>query len=243
EAEHPAPGWKPSSAYFSNRVLIFNEAELGALVGKLPARATEFFGAYKAFLDSPRLPLLSRLRSIDMDHYMPGAVLSKVDRMSMQHALEVRCPILSMEVARFAEKLAPCHCYAEGQGKLVLKEVASRYIPRAWLERKKMGFSVPIALWEQQKFIDTLETLALGKGALSTRFLEPTRIRHFIEKQRTASGFSAYQVWALLILELWLRNSTTQAAKLRPTNPLRSLFGGAAAREPIPAQHTQSAAA
>ena len=186
------------------------------------------------------MPLLSRLRATDLNHYMPGAVLAKVDRMSMQHALEVRCPILSLEVARFAEKLATSHCYAEGQGKLVLKEVGSRYIPRAWLERKKLGFSVPIHLWEKEKFITTLSTLALGPGGLLPQFLDPARIEQFIARQRTNNGFSAYQIWSLLILELWLRNHAAISSRIHA--PIRSRLSRRPAYFPRPSTGAEARA-
>ncbi|WP_370694207.1 asparagine synthase-related protein, partial [Klebsiella pneumoniae] len=66
------------------------------------------------------------LREQDVNHYMPGAVLAKVDRMSMRHGLEVRTPFLSPEMGRFAQAL-PVRSLAEGRtGKLILRRLAAR---------------------------------------------------------------------------------------------------------------------
>ena len=64
---------------------------------------------------------------------MPGAVLAKVDRMSMQHSLEVRAPLIGIEVADFAKRLAADDCYAAGKRQSFLKKVASRYLPEEWM--------------------------------------------------------------------------------------------------------------
>lgn len=197
-------GWRASKAYLSNRILIFELEHTKELFGELPPETEELLQRLRAELDATSSPLISRLRKVDMNTYLPGAVLAKVDRMSMQHALEVRCPILSIEVARFAEKLHTSHCYAAGQGKLVLKEVACRYIPRAWLDRKKQGFSVPTHLWKQQDFIGTLKKMVLSEDSLLKGVFERDRLLRFVKRQEEG-GFSAYQVWSVLLLEIWLR--------------------------------------
>ena len=74
---------------------------------------------------------------------MPGAVLAKVDRMSMRNALEVRTPFLTREIARFAESL-PLALVANPQvGKVLLKQLALRYYPKEWVCRPKQGFGIP----------------------------------------------------------------------------------------------------
>lgn len=197
--------WKPSDGYFGSRIMIFNEGELAAFLGEIPPETKAGFESYKARLNDPSAPLLSRLRAIDTANYLPGAVLAKVDRMSMQHALEVRTPFLSREVASFAEKLAVQHMYADGQGKLVLKEYASRFIPRPWLERRKRGFGVPTHLWDRSSCIRTLKKLLLGNGALSQYWIGREGLERFIKRNEDPNSFSAYQVWSVLVFEVWLR--------------------------------------
>ena len=76
---------------------------------------------------------------------MPGAVLAKVDRMSMQHSLEVRTPFLNVELARFAERL-PEKVLADGEfSKRALREVAYRYLPRDLIDMPKRGFGLPMS--------------------------------------------------------------------------------------------------
>lgn len=197
--------WSAGASYFSDRILIFRESEVRKLIGEIPKRAQSTFRNFRESIDSGNGPLLSRLRKTDMNHYMPGAVLAKVDRMSMQHALEVRCPILSMDVARFAEKLSTGHCVRSGRGKLVLKEVASRYLPRTWLDRPKFGFGIPTHVWEQGELINYLSSIVLTRESVVADMFGRKGIKEFVEAQSSVHFYSAYQVWSLLLLELWLQ--------------------------------------
>lgn len=197
--------WSPSKGYFTWKILLFIENEIHDLFGGVPTETADYFNSYKRALDDSKLPLISTLRQIDMYNYLPGAVLPKVDRMSMQHGLEVRTPFLSREVATFAEKLSPASCYAEGQGKLVLKEVGSRYLPRELLERRKMGFGVPTHLWGHRECCHELRSLVLGRGSMLREFVHVEGLERFVTRQENSNSFSAYQVWTALIAEIWLR--------------------------------------
>ncbi len=198
--------WQASDGYFGSRIMIFNVPELTALMGEIPPETRAGFEAYKAKLNDPGSPLLSRLRAIDMANYLPGAVLAKVDRMSMQHALEVRTPFLNREIAAFAEKLAPEHLYLDGQGKVILKDYVNRFVPREWLDRRKQGFGVPIHLWDRVGCLKTLRRLVLGSGALTQHWVGRKNLESFVQRQESPGTFSAYQVWSVLILEIWLRS-------------------------------------
>lgn len=199
-------GWKASDGYFGSRIMIFNEPQLADLLGEIPEETRAGFESFKARINDGSYPLISRLRALDTATYLPGAVLAKVDRMSMQHALEVRTPFLNREVAMFAEKLAPEHLYASGQGKLVLKEYVTRFVPREWLDRPKRGFGVPIHLWDRGGCLKTLRRITLGPGGLSKHWIGRKGLERFIAVQERPESFSAYQVWSVLIFEIWLRS-------------------------------------
>ena len=84
---------------------------------------------------------------LDMDTYLPGDILCKVDRASMKYSLEARCPILDQRVMEYSFRLP--HSFKDHNGcqKYILKEIAYDYIPRELLDRKKTGFSVPLDKW------------------------------------------------------------------------------------------------
>lgn len=217
--------WTPGGVYFGNRVLLFSEDDLRFVIDRIPPETAARMRKLRQELNHPSKPLIHRMREIDAETYMPGAVLPKVDRMSMQHSLEVRCPLLSIHVARFAEKLGPEALYQNGQGKLVLKQLGSRYIPMEWLARKKMGFGLPMNLWGRDELLKALKTLTLGENGKLFQHIGRAGMERFVNKQSNPNTFSTYQVWGVLMLEIWLQNHPSRVGKSfqsRPWNRLRS---------------------
>lgn len=84
---------------------------------------------------------------LDMDTYLPGDILCKVDRASMKYSLESRCPILDTGVMEFSFRIPHGYKYAKRDKKHILKEIAYDYIPRELLDRPKVGFGVPLDKW------------------------------------------------------------------------------------------------
>ena len=84
---------------------------------------------------------------LDMDTYLPGDILCKVDRASMKYSLESRCPILDTDVMEFSYRIPHEFKYKDGDKKHILKDIAYDYIPKELLERPKVGFGVPLDKW------------------------------------------------------------------------------------------------
>jgi len=84
---------------------------------------------------------------LDMDTYLPGDILCKVDRASMKYSLEARCPILDKDVMEFSYRIPHSYKYHNGDKKHILKDIAYDYIPKELLERPKVGFGVPLDQW------------------------------------------------------------------------------------------------
>lgn len=84
---------------------------------------------------------------LDMDTYLPGDILCKVDRASMKYSLESRCPILDKNVMEFSYRIPHEFKYKNGDKKHILKDIAYDYIPKELLDRPKVGFGVPLDKW------------------------------------------------------------------------------------------------
>jgi asparagine synthase (glutamine-hydrolysing) len=90
---------------------------------------------------------LSLLQYLDMKTYLPGDILTKVDRASMAHGLEVRVPILDHKLVEWISNLSPELKLRNGTGKYIFKKALEPYLPQDILYRRKMGFAVPLAKW------------------------------------------------------------------------------------------------
>jgi asparagine synthase (glutamine-hydrolysing) len=202
--------WRAGDMYLSNRVLTFPDEELLRLFDPLPAHTHRFLQEHRTAITADKRPLINVLREFDAATYLPGAVLAKVDRMSMQHSLEVRAPLLGIEVAKFAMRLAADDCYAHGRGKLVLKRVASRYLPQEWMSRPKRGFGLPMTRWSNEALLPSLRTLLFHEDSALSRWVEPARLRAYVGG--LSRDFQPYRAWSLFILEGWLRSHPATAA-------------------------------
>jgi len=192
--------------YLSPRWLMFQPERVAEFMGgSLPPRADAELAAWRSMLrDRSRTPL-QRMRALDTCTYMPGAVLAKVDRMSMQCSLEVRCPLLDRELGAFAATLPDAMLWRAPSGtKHILKELAMEYLPREWMERRKMGFGLPAQCWSQPALLRMADD-SLGADAALRDHLDGAALDRFVQEQRDPAQFSIYRLWPMLILELWLR--------------------------------------
>ncbi len=198
--------YTPADAYLSPRWLIFQPDQVGALTGGLPPAVAASLAQWRAALNDPAQPLLHRMRDLDAETYMPGAVLPKVDRMSMQVSLEVRCPLLDRGVATLARDLPLDACWRPpAETKRILKQLAARYLPADWMSRRKMGFGLPSNTWSSEGTLQLARDLLLSSDSRLRGLLDPQGLTRLVEIQAQSEHFSVYQLWPLLILELWLR--------------------------------------
>lgn len=102
----------------------------------------------------------NRRMLLDMDTYLPGDILCKVDRATMKYSLEARCPILDTDVMEYSFRIPQKFKYHKGSKKYILKEITYDYIPKELLDRPKKGFGVPIDKWLRGPLRDQLEAVS-----------------------------------------------------------------------------------
>ncbi len=160
-----------------------------------------------AALHDPRwrdLPDSDALQALDVHTYLPGDILTKVDRTSMACSLECRPPLLDHALIELAARLDSSLKLRAG-GKYLLKKLAERYVPHELLYRKKRGFRVPIRRWFKGELLPRAATL-LRHGALIERgVLDPRGVAWLMRAQRRPWINLSSCLWALLALELWAR--------------------------------------
>jgi asparagine synthase (glutamine-hydrolysing) len=147
--------------------------------------------------------LLDRMMLADQMTYLPDDLLAKLDRASMAVSLEVRAPLLDHRVVEFSWRLPHRLKLRDGIGKWILRQVLYRRVPKAIVERPKMGFSVPIDRWLRgplRSWADGfLNASELGRGGL----LDPTEIVRSwrdLEAGRAANGA---RLWAVIMFQAW----------------------------------------
>ncbi|MBI5327370.1 MAG: asparagine synthase (glutamine-hydrolyzing) [Deltaproteobacteria bacterium] len=149
---------------------------------------------------------LQRVQRFDTSTYLADNLLFKVDRASMLASLEVRVPFLDHELVNFCLGL-PFHLkYRSHIQKYILKKMMMGKIPNEAIYRRKMGFSVPIFVWFQNKFNDYLRDTLLSKRAKERGIFRPGYVEAMLEPSRMMTDrHNSLKLWCLLILEEWHR--------------------------------------
>ncbi|MGI8527153.1 MAG: asparagine synthetase B family protein, partial [Pseudolabrys sp.] len=169
-------------------------------------------GAYDA---SPSTGgLLEWMQALDTTTYLPDDILQKVDRASMNCALEVRPPLLDHRVVSFAFGLPRRLRVRDGETKWLLRRVLQRYVPRALFERPKMGFGVPLADWLRGPLRpwaeDLLDPVQLGGG-----YVNIDAARRMWKDHISGRRNMAYALWTILMFEAWRRRWAIAPAMCR----------------------------
>lgn len=138
----------------------------------------------------------------DMRHYLPGDILTKVDRASMAVSLETRIPLLDPSIARFALGLPLELRLQDATGKLVLRELLKRYVPEGLFNRPKAGFAPPLEAWLLGPLRDWAEDL-LAPERLSYGLLDKQKVRAFWERYKKGGTMEEARIWAVLQLQAW----------------------------------------
>ena len=141
---------------------------------------------------------------MDLRMYHPDDILVKVDRTAMAVSLETRVPFLDKDVVEFAWTL-PLEYLREGDtGKLVLRDVLYRYVPKEIMDRPKKGFSIPIKKWlrDDPQLRSWAEDLLAEDKLRSQGLLDPEVVRR-IWNDFTEKGIWRIQIWYILMLQAW----------------------------------------
>jgi len=142
---------------------------------------------------------LSRVQYADMKTYLPGDILTKVDRASMAHGLEVRVPILDHPFVEWAGGLDPRVKLDGREGKAVFKRALEPWLPRDILYRPKMGFGIPLKNWFRGPLRD-LTRARLEHGRLGeTGYFDPDRITTMVDQHMNGLRDHSQPIWALLM--------------------------------------------
>jgi asparagine synthase (glutamine-hydrolysing) len=137
--------------------------------------------------------------------YLPNDLLVKVDIATMAVSLEARSPFLDHHVIEFAARL-PEKLKLHGlTTKYLLKRILKQLLPSENLERRKMGFGVPIGHWFRGQLQPFLRETLLSDKALHRGLFKPQVVKQLIELHTRAERDYAHQLWTLLMLELWFQ--------------------------------------
>jgi asparagine synthase (glutamine-hydrolysing) len=141
----------------------------------------------------------------DMDNYLPDDILVKVDRASMAVSLEVRVPLLDLDVFSFAWGLHPNDRVRNGIGKWPLRQLLNRHVPAGIVERPKMGFGVPINKWLRTELRAWASELLDSNLLQQQGYFYAEPIVRMWEEHKSGSADRSTELWPVLMFQAWLQ--------------------------------------
>ena len=148
---------------------------------------------------------LDRMLAADLALWLPDDLLMKMDKMSMAASIEARVPLLDHPLIEWAARLPDRFKVQGAQGKVLLKRLARRRLPREVVDRPKVGFTVPLSPWFRGPLRPLLEDTLLSPTCLGRGWYDATELRALVRDHVEGRRDRGRELWTLLTLELWHR--------------------------------------
>ena len=168
-------------------------------------RADEVFRAHAE--NAPTDDPVGLAQYIDLKTWLPGDILTKVDRTSMAVALEVRVPMLDHPFVEWAATLPRALRLHGGEGKAILKKAFEPLLPHDLIYRPKMGFSVPLARWFRGPLAGRVRDAVLGSVMADSGLFDRAALTQLVEDHQTGRRDHAAALWSLMMFDSFLRLS------------------------------------
>jgi asparagine synthase (glutamine-hydrolysing) len=165
---------------------------------------------------------LSAAQYLDLHNYLPDDILTKADRMSMAHSLEVRVPLLDHKLVEFAATIPPELNLNGGGGKRLLKKAMRSILPDEVIDRPKRGFAMPLASWFRGELEGFARDLLLSRRSRERNILNPAYVERLLDLHRAGRPLD-FQLWTLISFEMWCRTFVDR----RVLGPRSSVLGPA----------------
>ena len=159
---------------------------------------------------------LSRIQDADFKTYLPGDILTKVDRASMANSLEVRVPILDHHFLEWAGTLPPDWKLRGGEGKYIFKKALESYVPQNILYRPKMGFAVPLISWVRGPLRDRVRASVTGQALADSGMFDMRFLAGLVDQHQSGTRDHSAVLWALVMFDSFLRQVHGVAPADRP---------------------------
>ncbi len=194
----------PADAYFNAMAAFSDEGLLRVLAPGIRSQLAGYSPRdqfHEKFKARAGLPILEQFQSVDMETYLAGDILVKVDRTSMAYSLESRAPWLDHRIVEFAGSLPTDFKLQGSNRKRILRAAMAPYLPGPIVSRRKQGFEVPLAEWLRTSLRTTFEQAVFH--ANGERFLDLSAVRLLWAEHQTGQANHGRRLWSVLVLAMW----------------------------------------
>lgn len=159
------------------------------------------------------LSLADRMMAMDAIHYLPGDILTKVDRAAMAVSLETRVPMLDVDLVRLAWSLPFTMKLRDGVTKWPLRQLLYRHVPRALIDRPKQGFGVPIHEWLRGPLKAWADDLLTDRAHPLDEYYDAAAIMALWRRHQSGQANLQHQLWPILMFQGWRMSQSNGMSK------------------------------
>ena len=204
------PRDQQASHIYSQEQGLFSQAEIMAML--VDRSSFVHFkpmsnGKFQALRPSERQALF------DLRCYLKDDLLVKVDRSSMFHALECRCPLLDYRVVEFAFGLPYNLKVRDGKTKWILREILKEYFPAHFFDRPKRGFSIPLAQWMKGELRFLVDDFLNDKVIDDVGIVRRDVVKDLVSRFQRGDNYLYTRLWALIVMHKWMLESNVSLKK------------------------------
>ena len=157
--------------------------------------------------NNPSRDIYGQVQYLDMKTYLVGDILTKVDRASMAHALEVRVPFLDHKLVEWVSGLPSAFKIQGAEGKYMLKKSLEPYLPHDIMYRRKMGFSIPLAEWFRGPLKQRLIATVTSPRLAGTGIFDMPELGRMADEHISGKRDHNPALWSLMMFEAFLRQN------------------------------------
>lgn len=147
---------------------------------------------------------IRKMQEMDLNSYLPGDLMYKVDMASMANGLEIRSPFLDYRVVEFGLSIPAKYKVGRGENKHILREIAREFVPRRIIDRPKMGFAIPRAKWLREDLEELVRDVLLDEKSRSRGWYKFAQVEEILKRHKNGLELDSL-IWPMFMLELWTK--------------------------------------
>ena len=152
----------------------------------------------------------------DLKYYLPGDLLVKVDRASMNFGLETRMPFLNKKVYEFSDKIPMKYKVDKNFSKIILKDILYRYVPKKLIERPKQGFLIPInEIMKSKDTIRKIDKIFDKDKIINQKIFKEQQITKMWDNFKSGYTYDQYLIWDIVMLQSWIDKNKSSLLLLK----------------------------
>lgn len=196
----------PARDFFIGQAEIFEEAAAAAILTAAYQEAPTVADIVAPFYDKAGglQDEVNKMQYLDVHQWMPKDILLKADKLSMASSLELRVPLLDVELMNLAQTIPAKYLINQNNTKDVFRQAANRHLPNEWANREKLGFPVPIKAWLKEG-TGYAAVKTLFKSDFAAEFFDQTAILQLLEDHRNGQGELQRKIWTVFTFLTWYK--------------------------------------